>query len=234
MSDIFRFKQFKVDQAGCSMKVNTDGVLLGAMASAPSPRRILDIGTGTGVVALMLAQRFPHAAIDAIEIDPQAAEAARRNFQRSPFAARLACRCIDMADFEPTDRYDLIVSNPPYFIDSLRNPDQRKSTARHTDSAFFSTLLRQGGRWLTATGSLQLVLPVLLAAELRARASQFGLACEWYAAVHSFAEKAPVRHIVALGRAGACQQRQPVVIYAEPGKHSDAYRWLLRDFFLAF
>ncbi len=235
MSGIFRFKQFDVDQAGCSMKINTDGVLLGAMAEASSPQRILDIGTGTGVIALMLAQRFSQATIDAIEIDPLAAEAARQNFERSPFAARMVCRCVGLADFEPAGRYDLIVSNPPYFVDSLKNPDVRKRLARHADWPFFSLLLNRATGWLTTAGSLQLILPVLLADELRDRAdTEFGLACQWHVAIHSFAEKAPIRRIVSFGSAGTCEQRPPAVIYAEQGKHSMLYRQLLGDFFLAF
>src|SRR5476649_1720171 len=89
MAGVFHFKQFDVDQTGCAMKINTDGVLLGAFAEADAPKAVLDIGTGTGVIALMLAQKFPGAKIDAIEIDQAAAGTATRNFQNSPFAERL-------------------------------------------------------------------------------------------------------------------------------------------------
>ena len=89
MSGIFQFKQFSVDQTGCAMKINTDGVLLGALANADSPASILDIGTGTGVIALMLAQRFGSAQIDAVEIDEPAAQTAKQNFKNSPFEESL-------------------------------------------------------------------------------------------------------------------------------------------------
>lgn len=235
MSGIFRFKQFDVDQTGCSMKVNTDGVLLGAIASAVAPTRILDIGTGTGVIALMLAQRFAHAAIDAIEIDPQAAATATRNFSQSVFAPRLACQAVGLADFEAEGHYDLLVSNPPYFLDSLKNPDQRKSTARHTDWSFFELLLGAAKRGLTDQGSLQLILPVPIADELCSRAvSGFGLTCQWRMEIHSFEGKAPVRCIVAIGPDEVTEAREPFVIYEAPGQYSEAYRHLLRDFFLAF
>ncbi len=235
MSGIFRFKQFDVDQTGCSMKVNTDGVLLGALASAAAPTRVLDIGTGTGVIALMLAQRFPQAAIDAIEIDPQAAATAARNFRQSVFAPRLACHTVGLADFEAEGQYDLLVSNPPYFLDSLKNPDQRKSTARHTDWSFFERLLSCASRWLTDKGSLQLILPIPIAEELCERAARgFGLFCQWRIDIHSFEGKAPVRCIAAMGRDDVKEAREPFMIYAAAGQYSDAYRRVLRDFFLAF
>ena len=112
---VFRFKEFVVDQSGCAMKINTDGVLLGAMATALHPQRILDVGTGTGVISLMLAQRFPAVVIDAIEIDAKAADTARRNFEASPFSGRISCHPVSLGDFEPRAPYDLIVSNPPFF-----------------------------------------------------------------------------------------------------------------------
>src|SRR5690606_20167135 len=116
MKNIFRFKQFSVDQSGCGMKINTDGVLLGALATVPGPERILDIGAGTGVISLMLAQRFPQSKVDAVEIDPSAAEAARGNFVSSPFADRL---CLIEGSFQDystqpeAPAYNMIVSNPP-------------------------------------------------------------------------------------------------------------------------
>src|SRR5437879_3258817 len=113
---MFRFKQFNVDQSGCAMKINTDGVLLGALAEADQPENILDIGTGTGVIALMTAQRFENARIDAVEIDQSAAETARRNFSNSPFAERMNLYSMGFEQFfesNPDKKYDLIVSNPP-------------------------------------------------------------------------------------------------------------------------
>ena len=139
MPSVFHFKEFSVDQADCAMKINTDGVLAGALSENEDPRFILDIGTGTGVIALMLAQRFASAKIDAVEIDQQAAEAAETNFLNSPFAHRLHCYSSSFEDFfsASTIKYDLIVSNPPFFIGSLQNPDKRKSMARHASHDFF-------------------------------------------------------------------------------------------------
>jgi tRNA1Val (adenine37-N6)-methyltransferase len=118
---IFKFKQFEVDQAGCAMKINTDGVLLGASANHPAPKIILDIGTGTGVIALMLAQRFPSANIHAVEIDEQAAETAGKNFQLSVFNDRLTINNIAIEQYSHSGQFDLIVYNPPFFFYFLKS-----------------------------------------------------------------------------------------------------------------
>ncbi len=147
----FRFRQFAVAHDRCAMRVNTDAVLLGAWCplpdEAPEPR-ILDIGTGSGVIALMLAQRCPAARITAIDIDEPSALQARENFLASPWPDRLTAQHISLQDFTPPlkggrgDSYNLILSNPPYFRNALRNPDPRRSDARHTDTLSFDELCR--------------------------------------------------------------------------------------------
>src|SRR3954468_23378981 len=115
---MFQFKQFAVDQTGCAMKINTDGVLLGALATADEPGNILDIGTGTGVIALMLAQRFANATVDAVEIDQQAARTAESNFNNSVFSnrANLYAEAFESYLSRSDKKYELIVSNPPFYI----------------------------------------------------------------------------------------------------------------------
>ncbi len=142
---MFQFKQFTVDQSGCAMKINTDGVLLGAIADAENPGTILDIGTGTGVIALMLAQRFITAKVDAVEIDSDAAQTAERNFKNSPFADRLTVYALGFESFFdqfPGKKYDLIISNPPFYIDSLKSPGAKKALAKHTDIDFFEKVIK--------------------------------------------------------------------------------------------
>ena len=130
----FQFKQFTIRHDKCAMKVGTDGVLLGAWAGTESCNRILDIGTGTGLIALMLAQRSK-AAIDAIDIEADACLQAQENAESSLFAGRINVFHSDLVDFAQasTHLYDLIVSNPPYFVDSLKCPNLQRNTARHTD-----------------------------------------------------------------------------------------------------
>ncbi|WP_257669127.1 tRNA1(Val) (adenine(37)-N6)-methyltransferase [Parapedobacter tibetensis] len=237
MSSVFKFKQFEVDQSGCAMKINTDGVLLGAMSTAKDPLHILDIGTGTGVIALMLAQRHPWAKINAIELDSLASKTAQQNFDMSPFFSRLACENVALGDFETDVNYDLIVSNPPYFLRSLRNPDERKRVARHTDMSFFDDLLARSEKWLTYEGSLQLVLPSLLAADVGQKAlDEYGLMIQWEVGIRSFVHDSPIRRILALGKTPKDSDglKDDFVIYESKGVYSDSYKELLKDFFLGF
>lgn len=244
----FRFKQFEVDQQGCAMKINTDGVLLAATAGHSGPAHILDIGTGTGVIALMLAQRFPGAKIDAVEIDAHAASAAAGNFSSSPFSARLKAFQADIRAYETETRYDLIVSNPPFFINDLKNPEERKSLARHTDEDFFAVLIRKAAAYLTADGLLWLILPVKQAGQVIDNAGNSQLSLQRMIDVHSDSSKPVIRKIVCLGREQeGTETSRPQVgtekfyIYqagtpGSPSKaiHSEAYKQLLKDFFLAF
>lgn len=140
------------------MKVGTDGVLLGAWAGTESCNRILDIGTGTGLIALMLAQRSK-AVIDAIDIDADACLQAQENAESSPFAGRINVRHCALADFAQaaTNLYDLIVSNPPYFVDSLKCPDRQRNTARHTDTLTLEDLLQDSRKLLAPQGRIALI-----------------------------------------------------------------------------
>ncbi len=156
----FRFKQFAVEQDDVAMKVGTDGVLLGAWADCDGAKRILDIGTGTGVIALMLAQRNTEAQVQAVEIDEAAAKRARANFDNSPWAERLNVEQTAVQEFSPAEKFDLIVSNPPYFVDSLLPPDAKRSTARHTHDLTFEELDNAVARLLADDGKFALILPV--------------------------------------------------------------------------
>ena len=157
----FRFKKFTIHHDKCAMKVGTDAVLLGAWVETDYCRNILDVGTGSGVIALMLAQRS-QAEIDAIDIDKEACVQAMENAAASPFAGRIKvihASCADFAAFAKQKRYDLIVSNPPYFINSLKCPDNKRTVARHTDTLLISDLIRDARTLLSPSGRISLVLP---------------------------------------------------------------------------
>lgn len=156
----FQFKQFTIRHDKCAMKVGTDGVLLGAWADTYDRQTILDVGTGTGLIALMLAQRST-AQIDAIDIDAEACLQAEENISDSPFAARINVTHTPLAEYAAscTKRYDLIVSNPPYFIDSLKCPNQQRNMARHTDTLPLQELLHDCYPLLAPDGRIALVLP---------------------------------------------------------------------------
>lgn len=157
--DSFAFKQFKVAQDRCAMKVGTDGVLLGAWAGGGCPSRCLDIGTGTGLIALMLAQRFPGAVVDAIDIDRDACRQAEENVAASPFGGRIRVSLSSLQEWQPRVAYQLIVSNPPFFVNSLKNPDNRRLTARHTDTLSYADLFRGVSRLLSDDGVFAAIIP---------------------------------------------------------------------------
>ncbi|MCQ2217615.1 MAG: tRNA1(Val) (adenine(37)-N6)-methyltransferase [Paludibacteraceae bacterium] len=190
----FQFKQFRVEQEKCAMKVGTDGVLLGAWANVASASHILDIGTGTGLIALMLAQRQPNAQITAIEIDKAASEQATENFQASPWGRRFSCLNVSLQDFIKDEQtlFDLIVSNPPYFNNSLKNPDRQRSQARHTDTLSFEELM-QAGSLLTQEGIFAIILPSQAEEEVITAAKKSNLYCSRKTEVLPKADAQPKR-----------------------------------------
>lgn len=169
----FRFKKFTVYHDKCAMKVGTDAVLLGAWADTSFCRNILDIGTGTGIIALMLAQRS-QATVEAIDIDKEACVQATENVAASPYTERIKivhASCADFAASNLQKKYDLIVSNPPYFINSLKCPDNKRTVARHTDTLLLSDLIREAQTLLSLSGRIALVLPYERLEEVKALAS---------------------------------------------------------------
>ncbi|MDB5155633.1 MAG: methyltransferase protein [Mucilaginibacter sp.] len=233
---MFRFKQFNVDQTGCAMKINTDGVLLGALADADNPENILDIGTGTGVIALMLAQRFPQAKIDAVEIDEIAADTARQNFANSKFNDRLKVYPLDFESyFKLYDKkYDLIVSNPPFYINSLESPGAKKSLAKHADENFFENLIRQAKKQLTDDGTFWLILPLQTAQLVKVIAVEIGLNLRQAINVLSYPNSDPHREILVFSLDNKKELDNWFVIYNEPKVYSQQYIDALKSFFTIF
>lgn len=246
MSSGFKCKQFFVGHAQCAMKVGTDGLLLGAWASLPSgisptataataaESTFLDIGTGSGLISLMLAQRAPLAQISAVELDPAAATQAKFNFQQSPFASRLQLLKGDILTYQPAERYALIVSNPPFFENALPAADPKRHQARHTASLPLPLLLAKAAELLTPDGSFALILPEAAAETFSHLAHQQG----WFALascqVQSRADKAPIRRLMQWQRQRCQAAKQQLVIHNDDGGYSAQYRQLLRDFYVNF
>lgn len=141
------------------MKVGTDAVLVGAWAEFYKPKRILDIGTGTGIIAIMMAQKFPQAYIDAIDIDTNAYLQAIENVNNSNWKEQISVKLISLQDYNCADKYDLIVSNPPYFINSFKAPEESRTLARHTDELPFEILIKCVENLLAPKGNFYLILP---------------------------------------------------------------------------
>lgn len=238
---MFTFKQFIVHDERCGMKVGTDGTLLGAWApvSGVGKGLILDVGTGSGLIALMLAQRCPEATILAIDSDEAAASQALDNFACSPWANRLQARHIPLQQLAEDDTcacsFKLIVSNPPYFVDSLKNPDASRRAARHTDSLSFPELLRCSRRLLCPEGTLALILPAETEETILALAAEQGLTPYTITRVRTRASKPAKRILMALSKSREASNPNinELVLQDESGTpRSTAYQALCRDFYL--
>lgn len=234
MGSIFKFKEFEINQQGCAMKINTDGVLLGALVNSQYPSRILDIGTGTGVIAMMLAQRFPLSQVDAVEIDEDAYATAIQNFQNSAFSSRLQGYLGSFEDLKEIDNYDLLVSNPPFYTNSLHNPDLRKKLARHTDFHFFDKLLLFAKENLSDRGELNLILPVELADYMVREGLKLDFHLVKKIDIKSFVNTEIIRNIITLSKVKYEISIEEFIIYESKGMYSQEYKELLKPFFLAF
>lgn len=231
---IFKFKQFDVDQSGCAMKINTDGVMLAVFAESDHPKRILDIGTGTGVLALMLAQRFEHANVEAVEIDERASLTAKKNFQLSAFNERLNLNNIAIEQYQSDEKFDLIISNPPFFVNDLKSIEKKKGIARHADGEFFGNLIEKVNQLLNIDGSFWVIIPVKQAKDLVSMANNVGLHVSKKIELHSDESKSPFRWVICLTRNNSETKTEHFYIYQSEKIYTQAYKFLLKDFFLGY
>ena len=223
------------------MKVGTDGVLLGAWAPISkfkiqdSKLRILDVGTGSGLVALMLAQRCPEAQIDAIDIDEAAAIQAKENFENSPWGPCMHAHRASLQEWNGGP-YGLIVSNPPYFRNSLKNPDKGRELARHTDSLNYEELIKYSAKLLTEHGQLALILPAEAETEVCTLADTEGLCLTHVTRVYSKESKPARRVLMAFSRntgiTGYRNAEDILVLEDEKGGRSLPYQELCKEFYL--
>ena len=219
------------------MKVNTDGMLLGALTACENPQHILDIGTGTGIIALMLAQRFSDALVEGIEIDGQTAETARENFEKSPFTSRLAIYAGHFeqyfADF-PNKQSDLVVSNPPFFIQALKNTDRQKRIARHARQGFYEKLMDLVAKHLSPSGRLCMIVPANLTSLLQYMAEVNALFLTQTIHVASFEYKPAHRCILSFSKQKSIPQTSDFIIYQSQQHYSSQYKNALQDFLTIF
>lgn len=244
----FTFKQFEIQQDRCAMKVGTDGVLLGAWAEGG--QRILDIGSGTGLISLMMAQRFPEAQVWGIDIDPDACMQARENVAASPFADRVGISCcalqnlseehlvrgseelLEMKEGEG-NLFDAIVSNPPFFVNGLKNPDSKRAMARHSDSLPFPVLMKGVRRWLSDEGVFSAIVPADVLESFVSEAYCSGLSLARQCGVKTVERKQPKRYLVAFSkrRAGMMDKCTEIMTDSE-GNRSEWYAKITEEFYL--
>lgn len=219
----FKFRYFTVHQDRCGMKVGTDGTLLGAWAKGG--RRILDIGTGTGLIAMMLAQRFPDAVVDAIDIDADACSQAADNVAASPFGSRIRVSNIPLQEFN-SGVYDAVVCNPPFFTDSLKNPDKKRSIARHASTLTYRDLFCGVSRVLSDAGEFSAIIPFDCRSDFEMEAVLAGFFVRRVCAVKTTPYKQPRRYMISFGKHPVCVENTELII------GSSAYEQLVGEFYL--
>lgn len=238
MKHSFTFKQFEVHQERCAMKVGTDGVLLGAWARVEHCHHILDMGTGTGLVALMTAQRS-RADIVAIDLDADAVAQAVENVASSPWSNRIQVLEADAREvansaqlIASSQLFDAILCNPPFFENSLKCPDSARTMARHTDTLSFDELARSASRLLASDGELSVVIPYDRARDMTVSAACYGLFATRQTIVVPVEGGKPKRMLMAFSREGAAHEVETLCLNDAQRKYTPEYVSLVEDFYL--
>ena len=234
-NSFFRFKKFLVYQDLCAMKVGTDGVLIGAWARGGA--HILDVGTGTGVVAMMMSQRFADAEVVAVDIDASSCRQAEVNISASPFAGRVEVICAPIQQLATDEafagRFDAVVSNPPFFENALKAPEVSRCHARHTDTLPFSELFASVGRLLSPGGEFSAIIPFDYRVRFETEASLAGFTLSRVCAVRTTPRKPVKRYLLAFRKGGGHELEQTEgLLEVSPGVRSPWYERLTGDFYL--
>jgi tRNA1Val (adenine37-N6)-methyltransferase len=229
----FSFKQFTVYHDKCAMKVGIDGVLLGVWATIENEKKILDIGTGTGLIALMLAQRS-ESSILAIDIEENAVLQATENIKNSPWPNRVEVKQIALQDLAETtsDHFDLIVSNPPYFVNSLKTPVLNRTTARHTDTLTHEELIENAMKLMTPDGRICIILPVAEGLQCIEFAESKGLYCSKKVNVYPKPDIEAKRLLMEFSLLKTEMEVSELVIEIERHHYSPEFVRLAKDFYL--
>ena len=233
----FHFKQFSIRQDKCAMKVGTDGVLLGAWVDVPlSTRLALDVGTGSGLIALMIAQRSNgQAMIDAIDVDADACNQAFENVTKSPYKDRISVIRQSFFDYSSEKKYDLIISNPPYFKNVLPCPDEKRNTARNNDSLPLKQLIEHAVSMLSENGHIALILPALLSDELDFIIATHRLLIRRRTEIITVEGNKPKRLLVELTASNIqnpISEYKTLILETKDRKRTEQYKALTKEFYL--
>lgn len=230
----FRFKQFTIRHERSAMKVGTDGVVLGAWAQVEGARRILDIGTGTGLLALMAAQRNPEARVDAVEIDEEAVAEATENIAASPWSDRIRVHGMDARRLRASEPYDLIISNPPYYPGEMSSADVSSSVAKHSAELGLDELIAVVDSLLAADGRFTVIVPFNREDAIRLSGERLGLHVKRRGPLWYVRDRPYKRVLLELGRGAPDDDFSPVTVERVPGEYTAQYRALLAPFMLHF
>lgn len=235
MSAAFQFKQFTIEQDQCAMKIGTDGVLLGAWTSVDSkPNSILDMGAGTGVISLQMAQRTQAETIDAIEIDELAHEQCTSNFESSPWGDRLFCYHASVQEYasEIEETYDLIISNPPFYSEDYKTADTARDLARFADALPFQHLLVCAAHLLAETGVFSVILPKKEEAAFILLAETVSLFPKRICRVRGTATAVVKRSLIEFSFEQNTPIEEELTIEISRHEYTEAYKNLVSDFYL--
>ncbi len=235
--DIFKFKQFEIHQDQCTMKVGTDGVLLGAYAPISKTKQILDIGAGTGLVALMLAQRAKKAKVVGVEIEEKAFNQAAENGKNSPWADRISFEKDSIQDYSKfaDSEFDLIVSNPPFFSGGTFSDNQEKNNVRHTIKLPNGDLLSAARKLLSPKGKFCVILPYMEGLRFTEMAKNYRLFCSEIVEIRGKASKPEERLILIFEQEEVTKViEKELVVYNEDGTYTSNFIDLTKDFYLKF
>lgn len=231
-SNGFQFKQFFIAHDKCAMKVNTDGILLGSIADVDNTQQILDLGTGTGLIAIMLAQRS-EAQITAVELEQNAYQQAVENAENSAFSTRINVLNQDIFTLNLTQQFDLIVANPPYFEHSLAARNQARDLARAVNSSHFEWL-KIAEKHLSPNGKISFILPTDMAEKLISQSADLNLYCVEQWQICTKTGKAPKRMIATFSRNFTACVLKSLDIYDSSNQYSDKFKQLTNAFYLNF
>ena len=232
---MFRFKHFTIDDSRTAMKVGTDGVLLGAWADVVGDSTILDVGTGSGIIAIMAARRNAKAQITALDIDADAVAQAQDNVEATAWGARIECVCEDIKCFSPQAKFDHIISNPPYFVERTHSPNRQRDVARSAESLPFRELVASAERLLRRGGKLSVVLPTECAMLFRYEAFE-RLWLRRLCSVVTVESDTPKRILMEFVYTDTpiMPSTEEIVIQLCDGSYGSKYRELTKDFYLNF
>lgn len=229
----FQFKQFTIAHDRCAMKVGTDGVLAGAWAEVPEQGCVLDVGTGTGLIALMIAQRSPEVNVTGIDIVPEAVEQARENVAASPFAERVCIRQQSLQELaNATERFEAIVCNPPFYEETLLPPNTNRGVARHVQTLPFEELVASSARLLKEGGTFSVILPTAAFDHFRQLCFAHRLQLKRCRSVQGTAHKAPKRMLATFVKGDTTVTTEEPLILNEGTRRTDDYSALTHEFYL--
>ncbi len=236
MNNVFEFKQFSIEQTSSVFKVGTDACLLGAWVEVSNAALILDVGTGTGVIALICAQRNKTAQILAIDINSEATDLAAKNFLNSPWKSRLKTQCVRFQDLQLSElfHFDLIVCNPPFFKDSIHNSTQSQSLARHEIALNLAEMLEKAVNVLSPDGNIALIIPYARASELLQISSQVGLHIQRLFSVAPFGHKPANRLMVSLAKNKVDYHESHLVLRSSAKSYSAEFQQLMQPYYKNF